>query len=183
MKKHFYLVCERYDEALELVKSALGDKLRSAGGFVSLDDGGSFSIFPAEAAVCREDYEGREFMKASPPVRHDTEAFREDGVKLLEEAQYYPFALLAYIGGFELVIPQFRSALSDIISSEQPTFAIMLSEKKTEELRCTLGLGDKLTAYADRLRSAVSADGNSICIEACASECGGMIAEWIAEFA
>ena len=184
MKKHFYLVCDSYDNAFEKVRTAFKEKLLSAGGFVSMKEGdGTFSLYPAAAAVCREDYEGREFMRLSSPLWHDTEAFRENGVRLIEEAEYYPFALLAYIGGFELLIPQFRSALSDIISSELPTFAILLSESETENLRRILGIGDKLTAYSERFRAAVGADEDSFCVNTCDAACDELIRAWVTEYA
>jgi len=183
MKKHIYLICDNYDVALDMLKVYFGDKLLSAGGFVSLrEKNGVLSLYPSAAAITRGDYEGREFMNIESAIWHDTEAYRELGAQLLSEAEYYPFAVLAYIGGFELIIPQFRAELSELISSELPTVAIMLSKIKTEEIRQKLGLGDKLTAYSDRLRSAVAADGDSILISTDDCKCESIVKEWIKSY-
>lgn len=54
------------------------------------------------------------------PPTHDNEVFRNDGVRLLSEAELYPFSVIDEFGGYEILIPQFREALSEFLSSEQP---------------------------------------------------------------
>ncbi len=155
-----------------LLRQLLGDKLALAGGFVTerkIDETGSllgFDILPAAAAAGVEGLEGQRFLdySANPP-RADNEVFRSFGVQLLSEAQYYPFAILDEFGGYELLIPQFRNALGQLLNSNVPCIGALKGAASARELRRRFRLGDKFTAYTKQLHSALQADPDTLIIE------------------
>ena len=114
MKRHLFLSGPAFCGKSRLIRERLGTRLQAAGGFcteLSASEDGGFGcrLMPAAMAGGAEGYEKELFLdlRFSPPS-HDSEVFRQTGVRLLEEAVWYPFAVLDEIGGFELIIPQFR---------------------------------------------------------------------------
>ena len=103
-------------------------------------------------------------LTVSPP-KTDNEVFRVEAVRLLQEAPYYPFAVLDSIGGFELVIPQYREALAAFLSSPVPCVGILKPLEEAELMRGFLGLGERYTAFAARLRSALAADADTLLLD------------------
>lgn len=155
-----------------LLRQLLGDKLAFAGGFVTerrLDENGTllgFDILPAAAAAGVEGLEGHRFLDYSTnPPRADNEVFRSFGVQLLNEAQYYPFAVLDEFGGYELMIPQFRNALSQLLNSDVPCIGVIKGAASARELRRRFHFGDKFTAYTKQLHSALKADKDTLIVE------------------
>ena len=122
-------------------------------------------LFPAAAAVV-EGFSGARVLDltVSPP-KTDNEVFRVEAVRLLQEAPYYPFAVLDSIGDFELVIPQYREALAAFLSSPVPCVGILKPLEEAELMRGFLGLGERYTAFAARLRSALEADDETMLLD------------------
>ena len=120
MKRHLFLSGPAFSGKSRLIREQLGRNLQNAGGFCTklckAPDGSVLgcAMIPTAAAGGVEGLELELFldMRSFPPS-HDSEVFRSLGVRLLEEAAWYPFAILDEIGGIDLIIPQFRNALDD----------------------------------------------------------------------
>lgn len=171
MHKKLFFCCSSSSSCRETILSELGESLASAGGFIMAraigSDGSMLGIdlFPAAAAVV-EGFTGARFLDltVSPP-KTDNEVFRVEAVRLLQEAPYYPFTVLDSIGGFELVIPQFREALSAFLSSPVPCVGILRPFEEAELMRGFLGLGERCTAFAAKLYSALEADADTLLLD------------------
>lgn len=112
--------------------------------------------------------------------------FRGDGVRLLQEAQYYPFTVADAFGGFDLIIPQFREALLDVLNADTPMIGVLVGETAGEELRRRLGLGEKYTAYRRALRAALENDAETRLVEVRVpgdADAARLAAQWAAEYA
>ena len=127
MKKRLFLTGPSGVGKTTIIRQALGDSLAYAGGFVTervLDEQGKllgYDLLPAAAALSGQAYQRWRFLDYSgPKAEKDNEVFRNQGVRLLQEAEYYPFVLLDEIGGFEMLIPQFRNALAELLNSDLP---------------------------------------------------------------
>ena len=165
MKKHLFLTGPSGFGKSTIIRQVLGGRLAMAGGFVTervTDQEGrllGFDLYPAAHAGGVEGFQPLRFMDYSvTPPTTDNEVFRGPGVQILQEAEYYPFSVIDEFGGFELLIPQFRSALSDFLSGEQPCIGVLKEPGNAEELRRRFGLGEKYTLYTQRLREALEAD-------------------------
>lgn len=168
MKKHLILTGETGVGKTTLISEALGARMSFAGGFITVrarDNAGrllGYDLLPSSAAAGIEGYEAARFLDYTvyPPLT-DNEVFRVEGVRLLEEAEYYPFAVIDEFGGFELIIPQFRNALVSLLNSELPLIGVLKGERNGEELRQRLGLGGKYSAYRQALENALKADSDT----------------------
>lgn len=169
MRRHLFLTGPSGCGKSTMIRKALGQSLTSAGGFVTervLSPEGKllgFDLMPAAAAGGVQGFEALRFLDYSvdPPL-NDNEVFRGPAVKLLEEAVYYPFSLIDEFGGFELVIPQFRDALAEFLSSEQPCIGVLKGLENAGQLRRRFGLGDRYTAYVQRLKEALENDADTL---------------------
>ncbi|MBQ3482512.1 MAG: hypothetical protein IJH48_09385 [Oscillospiraceae bacterium] len=165
MRKRLFLTGPSGCGKSTMIRAALGEKLAEAGGFVterrSADDGRvlGYELLPSAAAGGIEGFVPLRFLDytSDPPTR-DNEIFRCEAVRLLQEAEYYPFAVLDEIGGFELVIPQFRAQLAAFLSSPVPCVGVLKDRRGVRELQERFGLGEKYAALAARLREALEND-------------------------
>ena len=171
MQKKLFFCCSSRSGCREMILRELGESLASAGGFITelaVDETGSLlglDLLPAAAAAV-EGFSGARFLDftASPP-KTDNEVFRVEAVRLLQEAPYYPFAVLDSIGGFELVIPQYREALADFLSSPVPCVGILRPLEEAELMRGFLGLGERYTALSAQLRSALYSNTDTLVLD------------------
>ena len=171
MQKKLFFCGSSSGGCREMILRELGDGIASAGGFITeqaIGTDGSMlgmDLFPAAAAAV-EGFAGARFLDltVSPP-KTDNEVFRVEAVRLLREAPYYPFAVLDSIGGFELVIPQFREALAAFLSSPVPCVGILKPLEEAELMRSFLGLGERYTALAAQLRSALDSDAQTLVLD------------------
>ena len=192
MKRHLFLSGAGFSGKSALIREVLGPGLEAAGGFCTelspTESGGLLgcTLFPAAAAAGAEGFEKELFLDLrTDPVRHDSEVFRGTGVRLLEEAQYYPYAVLDEIGGMDLIIPQFRAALDALLCSEVPILGVVKTKEECENLRRLLGPGERFSAFWDRLYATLAADPYTRIIEVGGgAETARAAAEaWAAEYA
>ena len=91
--------------------------------------------------------------------------FRESAAQMLREAELYPFVMLDEIGGFEMLIPQFRNELAQLLNSDAPIIGVIKGAENAEELRASFGLGEKFTMLTDNLRAVLANDEDTVVIE------------------
>lgn len=171
MKKRLFITGSMGSEKSKLVRDALGAKLMNAGGFITemaIDSNGMLAgldLYPAAAALV-SGFEGGRFLDCSSfPPSHDNEVFRNLGVQLLNEAEYYPFALLDEFGGYETVIPQYREALFTLLKSELPCIGTLKPKDEADMMRQSLGLGERVNEHIAALWSLMEQDENTEIID------------------
>ena len=172
MQKHLFLTGPAGCGKSEAIRNTLGPALLSAGGFVTLPERDEdtylcrCSLLPAAAAGGAEGFEAHTYLDLTRlPLWHDNEVFRTEGVRLLQEAAWYPFSVLDAIGGFELLIPQFRAALSELLNSGQPLVGVLLAKKDSLALCHRLGLGERVEMNIAQLWKALQADPDTLIVE------------------
>lgn len=145
-----------------MIRNALGGALACAGGFITeraVDKSGcltGFDLLPASAASGLPGFTTSRFLDCTcTPPKADTEVFRTEAVQLLSEAEYYPFSVIDEFGGFELLIPEFRAALSVFLSSSCPCIGVFKDAEDGESLRRTLGLTDRFLTCRQQILSAM----------------------------
>ena len=168
MKRHLFLTGSAGFGKSALIRDALGPALAYAGGFVTeyaVDAQGRFlgcDLYPAAAAADLHLYAPQRFLDFSGQApRKDNEVFRTLGVRLLQESEYYPYALLDCFGGFELVIPQFWDALTELLLSEKPIIGVLRDEESVHALQAFFGLGERFPEKAALLRQMIETDEDS----------------------
>lgn len=172
MKKHLFLTGVSGIGKTTIIRQALGSAAGYAGGFITervADGDGSvegFDLYPAAAAIGHDGFDGLRFLDlgTTPPWK-DNEVFRESAAQMLREAEYYPFVMLDEIGGFEMLIPQFRNELAQLLNSDAPIIGVIKGAENAEELRASFGLGEKFTMLTDNLRAVLANDEDTVVIE------------------
>ena len=173
MKKHLFLTGMSGIGKTTIIRQALGSAAGYAGGFITervADGDGSvegFDLYPAAAAAIGHDgFDGQRFLDFSTtPPQKDNEVFRESAAQMLKEAEFYPFVMLDEIGGFEMLIPQFRNELAQLLNSDAPIIGVIKGAENAEELRASFGLGEKFTMLTDNLRAVLANDEDTVVIE------------------
>lgn len=172
MKKRLFLTGPSGIGKSTIIRQALGPALAYAGGFVTerVSDGEGrllgYELLPAAAALSGTAYQSWRFLDYSGSVpAKDNEVFRNQGVRLLQEAEYYPFVLLDEIGGFEMLIPQFRNALAELLNSEQPIIGVLKEAENAASIKRRFGLGDRFTLLTDNLRSVLDRDVDTVLLQ------------------
>ena len=175
MKKHLFLTELPFLASSSPLRELLGPSLSVAGGYltdpVAMSDSSLRVVLtPAAAAGGAKGFETPViYERRSSSVIKDNEVFRSLGVRLLSEAVYYPYAVLDRIGGYELVVPQFRNALSELLSSDTPLIGVLLSSSDAAVLAQNLGLGERYLLLNKRLHEALREDADTLLLDASAS--------------
>ena len=193
MEKRLFLTGVSGRGKSTMIENALGASLVNAGGFITrrvLRGDGSlegFDLYPAAAAAGVDGFEPSRFLDytVTPPT-HDNEVFRGVAVRLLEEAQYYSFAVLDEIGGFEMLIPQFRAALGNFFNAGVPCIGVLKGSKNASELRRSFGLGDRYDAQLTNLRKVLEADADTLILEISGwddKRALDAVQKWVSEYA
>ena len=171
MKKHLFLTGVSGIGKTTIIRQALGSAAGYAGGFITervADGDGSvegFDLYPAAAAIGHDGFDGLRFLDlGTVPPRKDNEVFRESAAQMLREAGFYPFVMLDEIGGFEMLIPQFRNELAQLLNSDAPIIGVIKGAENAEELRASFGLGEKFTMLTDNLRAVLANDEDTVVI-------------------
>lgn len=172
MKKHLFLTGVSGIGKTTIIRQALGSAAGYAGGFITervADGDGSvegFELYPAAAAIGHDGFDGLRFLDlGTTPPQKDNEVFRESAAQMLREAEFYPFVMLDEIGGFEMLIPQFRNELAQLLNSDAPIIGVIKGAENAEELRASFGLGEKFTMLTDNLRAVLANDEDTVVIE------------------
>lgn len=172
MEKHLFLTGKAGCGKSTLIKNILGNSLSCAGGYMTIgkyDESGVIErveLTPAPSVVGIAGYTSECILsRVGNKLFHDNEVFRNTGVTLMQEAQYYPFALIDVFGGFDLIIPQFREALLEVLNSDLPCIGVLTDENEGEKLRHALGLGEKYSAYRKALKNALLQDADTRIVE------------------
>lgn len=193
MQRRLFLTGSSGNDRSATIINALGAKLKYAGGYMTLGAKNEFGgiegvdLMPAAAAADISGLERARILSfENGALVHNNEVFREVGVRLLQEAQYYPFAVLDEFGGFDLIIPQFREALLEVLNSNLPCIGVMMSEAEGENLRTVLGLGEKYTAFRRALKTALENNADTLILDMDSEEDEQIISTvqcWINEYA
>ena len=172
MKKHLFLTGVSGIGKTTIIRQALGSAAGYAGGFITervADGDGSvegFDLYPAAAVIGHDGFDGQRFLDlGTVPPQKDNEVFRESAAQMLREAGFYPFVMLDEIGGFEMLIPQFRNELAQLLNSDAPIIGVIKGAENAEELRASFGLGEKFTMLTDNLRAVLANDEDTVVIE------------------
>ena len=172
MKKHLIITGPSGCGKSTLIREVLGPSVAYAGGFITerkLKEDGSldgFDIYPAAAVADMSSYTGQRFIsKTVLGLNKDTEVFRNYGVQLLNEAEYYPFIMLDEFGGFDVLIPQFRNAIAEVFSSDKPIIAVMKSNSNVKEIRKKFHLGPRFIQTVDIVKTTLANDVDTQIIE------------------
>lgn len=126
MKKKLFLTGPDRSGKSDMIHSILGDRIRRAGGFVTIrerDDEGnvkSFDLVPADRSGAPERF--LEFVNGKPVSR--LEVFSQTGTRLLQQAENRPFAVLDELGGVELLDDGFVRALAKFLKSDTPCIGV-----------------------------------------------------------
>ena len=172
MKKKLFLTGPAGCGKSALIKAILGVRMQGAGGFVTqkkFDENGnilSCTLLPAAAAAGVEGLEGEVFLDYSVnPPKSDNEVFRNLGTQLVQEAIYYPFAVLDGFGGTDLLIPQYRAALQELLNSELPCIGVIRSAEEIRLLKKDFHLTDRFITLTDNMRKELTANSGTIVLE------------------
>lgn len=193
MEKHLFLTGKSSCGKSALIKRALGERLGFAGGYVTVgtrNEAGeiiSVELFPAAAAAGIDGYSSESILtRENTRFKSNNEVFRNEGVRLIKEAEYYPFAVIDEFGGFELIIPQFREALLELLNSELPCIGVLTAEADGEVQRAALGLGEKYSAYRHALHTALNNDLDTRLVEMNNKDDSRVLSaveQWVKEYA
>lgn len=187
MKKHLILTGRLYGDYTELIIKVLAEKMAYAGGFITRNgsERGSYNIAPCACAAGIE-MPGEEcFLRFSGEAVRNNDAFRNYGAQLVEQAKYYPFAVLDVLGGFELIIPQFKSALDALLSEDMPVIAYLICLEDVKNIQRLFGLSDKFYSAAEAFHQSLFLDGNTEIINTQnlpEDEITGAVLQWKKEY-
>lgn len=167
------------------IAAALGEHMGSAGGFLTVrrrDETGRAVAYLLQ----KTDQTGGEIIidYSEIPAKMYLEVFADLGVRLLEEAKQYPYIVLDEIGGFELLEPSFRAALSAVLESDIPCIGVMKGAGPANKMIRKLGLGEEYENAAEALRCQMRGDEDTLLYECGQFDPEGLrlAREWVSRY-
>lgn len=138
MKKHFFLEGPIQEGKSTLIRKLIGDRLNETGGFSSQRLYGpsgktvGFRITPASEAMSLTAPYSPELSNIflffdGQKTKLNPEIFTETAIRYLRESEGKKLVLLDEIGGIELLEPEFRKALYNILE-EAPCIGVLKLE-------------------------------------------------------
>ena len=94
--------------------------------------------------------------------------------------------MLEEIGGFELIIPQFRQALEDLLNTDVPILGALKTKEEAELFRQYLGIGERFTLHCNRLHQALADDADTLVLEMAGpddAEAAAAVQAWAEQYA
>ncbi len=194
MKKRLFLSGRIGCGKTTLIRNALGEWTKYAGGFVTeraFDKNGlliGFDMIPACSTTCLDRccYASRFLTFSNDETQRKDDVFRLEAVRLLTEALTKPFALLDEFGGFELLVPEFYRALMAFLKSDVPCVGVIKSLSASEALRSSACLPPEFTVIATRLHTVLKTDGDTEILETSGRgdrEAEVTLEAWVKEYA
>lgn len=165
MKRHILLSGEIGAGKTALIRRALGETLKYAGGFATVrvvSDGEpeGFELVPA-AELLLPGPRGRRFLDFTCGTAFYGDAFRTLGIRLLREAGGKPFSVIDEIGGMELVIPDFREELESFLRSDTPWLCVLKTQGSVSKLNEFAATGRDFASQTDKLRARPLSSGDT----------------------
>jgi len=167
MKKHLFLKGRLYSDYPDVINTALGEKMGSAGGFITRPgkDRGCYDICPCACAAGFDIPGAQCFLRFSGEAIRNNDAFRHYGKELLEQSVFYPFAVLNVVGGFELIIPEFRETLENLLSEDIPVLGYLICLEDVKNIQKLFGLSDKFLRSAEEFHGKIENSCNTEIID------------------
>lgn len=172
----------------DMIRQVLGERLGRAGGFVTVrerDEQGNILGFDLTAADS-SGQSGRFFeMVNGKPVTH-LEVFSQVGVRLLNQAQNRPFAVLDELGGAELLDDGFVQALVRLIKEKTPCIGVVKGLGQPGKIVGVMGLSLRYELARKVLYEFMTRDSDTMVLETTGlddEEAMDKIRQWVAEYA
>lgn len=138
------------------IQTALGDKLGKCGGFLTRRHREPQLHFTLESPDGQFSETFLDFSDGKPELNRSV--FSQLGVALLKG----DILVLDEIGGIELLCPEFMVALERLLQEDTPVIGVLKGEGPAGALIEALGLSAEYTHTADRLRSRLRDDENTM---------------------
>ena len=141
------------------IAEALGEKLSQCGGFLTRRHREPQLHFTLESPDGQYSETFLDFPDGKPRLNMD--AFSQLGVSLMKGN----LLVLDEIGGIELLCPDFKAALIQVLQRDIPVIGVMKGEGPAGVLIDTLGLSEAYQSAADCLRNQLRNDENTLLYE------------------
>lgn len=141
------------------IAAALGERTQQCGGFLTRRHREPYLHFTLERPDGQYSETFLDFPDGKPRLNLDV--FSQSGVSLLTG----DILVLDEIGGIELLCPEFSAALEQLLRRDVPVIGVMKGESPAGALVEALGLSEEYTRAADRLRSLLRGDENTLLYE------------------
>lgn len=141
------------------ITQALGEGITLCGGFLTRRHREPHLHFTLESPDGQYSETFLDFSGGKPQLNMDV--FSRLGVSLLRGN----ILVLDEIGGLELLCPEFSVALEQLLQRDIPVIGVLKGEGPAGALVEALGLSEEYTCAADRLRSLLRGDENTLLYE------------------
>lgn len=187
MKKKLFLYGPDRSGKSDMIHNALGDRIRRAGGFVTIRDRDehdrvrSFDLMSADGSGVPARF--LEFVNGKPVSR--LEVFSQTGTRLLQQAESRPFAVLDELGGVELLDESFVRALAQLLESDTPCIGVFKGPGAGKTVG-VMGLNLRYELARRVLRDRLMKDPDTLVIQTTGigdEKAMALVEQWVAEYA